>query len=290
MHPFQLAHLLAAPLAVLVGAATALGEPSWISYGLVARVAAAALLVQAGSQGLLAHARQPSGRLAPPRGTVDPVANPLWWAPAGAALLALGAWIGLAAVQARGWPMFWVGGAAVATGLAYSRGPALRDRGLGEPVSFLLFGPLPVLAGSLAAGGSLSSLALAASIPLGLLGTVAALAASRRDLERDRARQATSWATEFSPRAAERLFLALVATAYAWVALGALRGLFPWAALAVLLTVPWAGSALAAFRAGRDGGPVCQAAVQRAVALYLVFSAIYLAAWLLAVRLWPAAV
>lgn len=277
-----------------MGAATVLGEPTWISYGLVARVALAAGLLQAGSRalahgGALAQGRNPG----PPGGRV-----PLELV--GAGLVALGLWAGVAAVEARGWPLFWVGAAALLAALAYAKGPALRDRALGEPVAFLLFGPLPVLAGSLAAAGELSTVALAASLPLGFLATACALATSRRDLERDRARRVRSWATVFSPLAADRLFLLLLAAAYAWVPAGVLRGTLPWPTLLAFLALPWAGSAFVAFRAAAGEVPAGKSsagetpagarAVARTVTLYLLFGALYLAGWVLSLRVEPAVV
>lgn len=306
MAAFRLSRLLAAPLAVLTGALAALGDPTPWAVSLVVRVALAAFLLQAGSRALLRRAEgtgaagrgTAGGRgIADARGMVrgpgGAAGSPAGAAPGplsavGVALLGAGVWVGLPAVEARGWFLLWIGAAGLFAGIVYSRGPALRDRALGEPLAFLLFGPLPVLAGYVAAAGHASFTALALSVPPGLLATACALAASRRDLARDRERRATSWATVFSPPAADRLFLILLAASYAWVGLGCWRGFFPWPLLATLLTLPLAGRAYAAFRlAGRGERSEEAPVADRAVALYLAFAASLATGWILAAELAP---
>lgn len=264
-------------LAVAIGAAlAAAGTP--IAVEPVAQVLLASLLLLAGGRALRADARlsRPPGE-GGRRATSAEAWTGTAFLPLGILLLALGVWQGFAAVEARGWPLFWLG---IATGLlaaAYARGPALREHGLGEVTSFFLFGPLPVLAGFVAATGRFSWLAVAGSLPLGLLATGCFVAAAGDAREGGPAR---GWAATFSRRALERVFLVLVAVAYAWICYGAVRRFYPALVLAVLVTIPWAARAYAALRhaAPRDGGH--RMAADAAIAAYLAFAAVLLAALL----------
>ena len=280
IRPFRVTRLLSGLLAVAIGAAlAALGSP--IAVEPVARVLLATLFLVAGGRALLADA-QASSALDARRERGGPVAARPRTAflPLAVLFLALGAWQGFAAVQARGWPLLWLGSATVLLAVAFSRGPSLRERGLGEVASFLLFGPLPVLAGFVAASGRFSWVAVAGALPLGLLATACFVAATCGEpVGRDRRRR--GWAAAFPRPALERAFLVLIALSYAWVCYGAARGFYPVSALAVLVTIPWGARAYAALRhppgAAEEGHPVAD----HAVAAYLAFAGVLFAALVL---------
>jgi 1,4-dihydroxy-2-naphthoate octaprenyltransferase len=284
--PFQFTRLASGLLAVAIGAALAAEGGSPITTEPVARVLLASLFFVAGGRALLADAQIATAfgarveRPVPGTGVHRTVFLPL-----GVVLLILGVWQGLAAVEARGWPLLWLGMATVLIAVAYSRGPALRDRGLGEVTSFFLFGPLPVLAGFHAASGRLSGAAVAASLPLGLLATACFVAAAREPELGEAGGPAETrrgWTADFSRRGLERVFLVLIAASYAWVCFGAVRGFYPLYALAVLITIPWSARAFAALRRApaADAASFGRAA-DGAVTAYLTFAAVLLGALLL---------
>lgn len=312
--PFQFTRLASGLLAVAIGAALAAEGGSPITTEPVARVLLASLFFLAGGRALLADAQLAAAlgaRRERPAGVAG--GSRTVFLPLGVILLTLGIWQGLVAVAARGWPLLWLGIATVLIAVSYSRGPSLRDRGLGEVTSFFLFGPLPVLAGFLAASGRFSWAPVAASLPLGLLATACFLAAASEPTLGEAGRYPGSrhgWSAAFSRKALERVFLVLIAGSYAWVCFGAVRGFYPLAAVAVLITIPWAARAFAGLRqvpAGHAGhlehpgfsehGQVSEPTqdseraappgrvADRAVTAYLAFAAVLLGALLLHVAI-----
>ncbi|MCP4004941.1 MAG: 1,4-dihydroxy-2-naphthoate polyprenyltransferase [bacterium] len=89
-------------------------------------------------------------------------------------------------VSIGGWPIFWIGLASVVAAVAYSGGPfPLSTHGLGEVAAFVFFGVIAVTGTSFLHTGSLSGLALRASVPVGLLVTCIMLVNNLRDIESD---------------------------------------------------------------------------------------------------------
>jgi 1,4-dihydroxy-2-naphthoate octaprenyltransferase len=154
---------------------------------------------------------------------------------AGAAL------IGLYLIERGGWPIAVLGLLALLAGYAYTGGPLpLGYRGLGDPLVFLFFGVFAVWGTHRVQTPTPSELALAASVPIGLLATALIAVNNLRDIETDRSADKRTLAVRLGPRGARRYYALLLAGSYA--ALPALwwLGAPPGAAALPLLTAPLA--------------------------------------------------
>jgi 1,4-dihydroxy-2-naphthoate octaprenyltransferase len=274
VHP---AKLWASFLALSLGGALAIGEPGPSRWPVWCAVALAGVLLHAGGRFLVEAAERRRQQALPwqsgrPRSPYSPTALRL----AAAACLAAGAFLGFLGVIERGWPLFWMGVVGIAGAIAYSHGIALRDRGLGAPLAFVLFGPLPVTAGYLAVTGDWSGLALRASLPLGFLAAAAVLAREIRDVVDDGRARATTLAGWSRRPLADYLLLALLAAAYGWLAWLVGRGLLAPVNLAPWLTLPLAVGLLRLARSHpEEGSPELGPLPERAARLYALFAFLY---------------
>jgi 1,4-dihydroxy-2-naphthoate octaprenyltransferase len=226
------------PLSVLpVVAATAAARPpgKWNVPVLAASVAAVALLHLAGNllndyfdfrSGVDRRLAGDSGR--PGRLLVRGELPPRHVLTAAAVCLVLAAppagWL----VWRRGPALAWFGAAAVVGLYAYTGPPLkLKYRALGEPVVFLLFGPLLMTAAAMAQTGRLETPAMLLSVPVGL-GTAAVLAGNNlRDRREDAAGSVTTLAGLLGEAGGRWLYVALVASAAGGLAGLAAAGLAP---------------------------------------------------------------
>lgn len=154
-------------------------------------------------------------------------------------------------------------------------GPPLRLKyvGLGEPATFLVWGPLMFGGGYYVASGQLPAGALAASVPLGLLVTAVLLANNIRDIEFDSAAGVKTLAVRIGRGASVALYKALIVAPYlVVVVLTALR-FTPLTTLAVLVTLP---QVLGLYRMFEEDPP--PDADPRTAGVVLQFGLIYLAA------------
>lgn len=227
--------LLATLASVCLGGALALGEPGpltrWPVWGAVSLAAAA---LHTGARLLIAAADRRRARANPWQGPSLgglPVPSLVT---AACVCLAAGAGFGLLAVIERGWPLFWLGVAAFGLAIAWSHGPALRDRGLGEAAAFALFGPLAVGASYLAASGAWSSLAVRVSVPVGLIAAAVVTARAIRDGVDDSRAGVTTLAGVLHRPGVDFIFLALIAAAYFTLLGEVARGI-----LAPICLLPW---------------------------------------------------
>ena len=286
------ARLAASLAAVALGGALAVGEPAPTRWPVWGAVALAAFFLQAGGRLLIeaaesrrahAHAWQ-SGRgrtLLPPGRLLA----------AAALCLTVTLALGFLALIERGWPLFWLGLGGVVGAVLYSQGPALRDRALGPALSFVLLGPLPVVAGYLAVTGSWSPLALRVSVPLGLLAAATVLTREVHDVVDDARAGATTLAGLLRRPAADFLLLLLLAGAYLWVGALVARGLLAPACLLPLLTVPGAIRLFAAVRATEDDAAAGEPRhAPQAANLYVRFAFLYAASVALSELIWKRAV
>jgi 1,4-dihydroxy-2-naphthoate octaprenyltransferase len=286
------ARLAAALAAACVGGALAVGEPGPSSWRAWAAVALAALFLQAGGRLLVESADLRRAQTHPwqlaRRGAVLSNAQAVG---AAAACLALAALLGLLAMIERGWPLFWLGLVAILGVIAYAQGPALRDRALGAPLTFLLFGPLPVATAYLAVTGAWSPLAVRVSVPLGLLAAAAILAKEIRDAVDDGRAGATTLALFLRRPLADVLFIALAGGAYLWLVVLVAGGMLAPACLVPLLTLPAAVRLAANLRAAPDDSSAALAAIpDRAVRLYIRFAVLYAASVAISEIIWKRAV
>ena len=95
---------------------------------------------------------------------------------------------GLALALAAGWPLLVVGAAAIAAGWFYTGGPRPYGyAGLGEAFVFVFFGVVATAGSTYVQIESLNWLALAASVPVGLLATALLVVNNLRDIPGDTA-------------------------------------------------------------------------------------------------------
>jgi len=201
------------------------------------------------------------------RGEVEPDWMRAW----GRRYLAAAAIVGLPLAAMRG-PLLLAMGAAGWTGaLLYSHCRGYKYRGWGEPLVFLLMGPLLFCSAWLAAVGWLPWRALWLSLPFGCLVTSILLVNNLRDLEMDRAAGFRTLPARIGPAAAKALFILLVGAAMGLPALYVGLRLLPASSLLVLIAgIPLAGVVRDVWRAAP---PYARLAVapQRVASAYLLF-------------------
>ncbi len=147
-------------------------------------------------------------------------------------------------VALRGWPLLVAGLLSIASGLAYTAGPwPLGYHGLGELFVFLFFGVVAVVGSAYVQAGSLSALALAASVPVGLLVTALLVVNNLRDIETDRVAGKRTLAVRLGGRATRLLYVFCLAGAAASPAVLRAAGLtgswfwLPWLAAPLLISL-----------------------------------------------------
>ena len=154
---------------------------------------------------------------------------------------AAAALIGLYLLARGGWPIAVLGLLALLAGYAYTGGPApLGYRGLGDPLVFLFFGVFAVWGTHRVQTLGPSDLALAASVPIGLLATALIAVNNLRDIDTDRGAGKRTLAVRLGPSGARWYYALLLAGGYAalpalwWLGAPAAAALLP------LSTVPLA--------------------------------------------------
>ena len=94
---------------------------------------------------------------------------------------------GLYLIYIGGWPILLIGVFSILSGLAYTGGPwPLGYHGLGDLFVFIFFGIIAVTGSAYLQSGYVSALALATSVPVGLLVTNILVINNLRDVETDR--------------------------------------------------------------------------------------------------------
>jgi 1,4-dihydroxy-2-naphthoate octaprenyltransferase len=94
---------------------------------------------------------------------------------------------GLYLISIGGWPILLIGIFSILSGLAYTGGPwPLGYHGLGDLFVFIFFGVIAVTGSAYLQSGHVSALALATSVPVGLLVTNILVINNLRDVETDR--------------------------------------------------------------------------------------------------------
>jgi 1,4-dihydroxy-2-naphthoate octaprenyltransferase len=195
-----------------------------------------------------------TGRLGPPRATQRGLVSPEAMRRAAFAVLALAATVGTLLIAQGGWPIAVAGALALAAAAAYTGGPwRLGYHGLGDLTVFVFFGGVGVVGSHYVQALSLSSVAVVAAVPVGLLATAILVVNNLRDLETDHRAGKRTLAVMMGERATRWYYVALVLGAPLWVlAAWALGGLPP-GALLCLAAVPWLGLACAHLLSTRGG-------------------------------------
>jgi len=270
--------LPAAVAPVLVGSACAARsggfEPTTAALAL-----GVALLLQIGTNFVNDwgdHRRGADGpdRLGPARAVAAGWITPRQMARAGLGVFALAALLGVALVARGGMPAALLGAASIAAGIAYTAGPfPLAYRGLGEPFVLAFFGPVAVCGTELVQTGSVSSLAVAASLPVGALATAILVVNNVRDVASDARAGKRTLAVRVGAQAARRAYRGIVVTALASPLLLWLLGLAPVSVLVALAAAPLARTPLEAL-AWRSDGAALNAALAATARLHLAFGAL----------------
>jgi 1,4-dihydroxy-2-naphthoate polyprenyltransferase len=145
---------------------------------------------------------------------------------------------GLALAVAVGWELLVVGALAIAAGWFYTGGPRPYGYlGLGELFVFVFFGIVATAGSAYVQEESLSGLALAASVPVGLLATALLVVNNLRDIPGDSAAGKRTLAVRLGDRRTRWFYVALLVGAVVMVPVVAAVGERPGAALA-LAAVP----------------------------------------------------
>jgi 1,4-dihydroxy-2-naphthoate polyprenyltransferase len=125
--------------------------------------------------------------------------------------------LGIALVFERGVGLLVLGVLAILAGVLYSEGPLpISSTPFGEALVGVVMGPIEVLSADLAASGSTSALALAYSVPVGLMVTAILLANNLRDVDKDREHGRRTIAVMVGRRRGSLFLLCLIAAAFLW--------------------------------------------------------------------------
>ncbi len=151
---------------------------------------------------------------------------------------------GLYIVALVGWPILVVGVASVAVAYLYSGGPRpLGTMGLGEPFVFVFMGPVMVMGSYYVQVQQLTFTSFLVSLPVAFIVTAILHCNNLRDISEDQAVGKQSIAAWIGVTPSRWGYTALLAAAYASVAvLGAVGTVSAWALLG-LLPLPWAAQA-----------------------------------------------
>jgi 1,4-dihydroxy-2-naphthoate octaprenyltransferase len=186
---------------------------------------------------------------------------------------------GLALAAAVGWELIVVGAVAIAAGWFYTGGPKPYGYlGLGELFVFVFFGVVATAGSAYVQEESLSGLALAASVPVGLLATALLVVNNLRDIPGDTESGKRTLAVRLGVVRTRWLYVGLLVGAVVMIPVVAGLGDRPAAALA-LLAIPLGQRPVVAVLRG-DRGPALIPVLVATGRLQLAFGA------LLALGLW----
>ena len=130
-----------------------------------------------------------------------------------------------------------VGAACFAAGWLYSAGPRPYGyAGFGEVFVFVFFGLVAVVGTAYVISGHITSLAVTAAVPVGLLSTALLVVNNLRDIETDRAAGKKTLAVRSGAKATRILYAGLIAASFAAVVAISFRR--PFALLALLAVAP----------------------------------------------------
>ena len=217
----------AAPVIVGVAVAASKGE---ISYTLATLCLAGALTLQLVSNlanDLFDHLNgaDTEERLGPERATAQGWVSVRQMTGATVVMSAVACVIGAFLIAHAGWPVAAIGGAGLICAVAYTAGPRpLGYLGLGDPLVFLFFGPAAVCGTVWVLRGQVGLDAWLASIPMGLLATAVLVVNNLRDRDEDARTGKRTLAVRFGAEGARLEYLVLVASSYALLGFGVLRG------------------------------------------------------------------
>jgi 1,4-dihydroxy-2-naphthoate polyprenyltransferase len=273
------ATLPAAIVPVLVGTALAVAA-GWFRAAPFVATLLASLLIQVGTN--LANdlfdfqkGADTAARLGPPRVTQSGLLPPATVRTAMILVFAAAALLGVYLVAVGGWPILVVGVLSIVCAVAYTGGPwPLGYHGLGELFVFLFFGVIAVSGTYYLQAATLSALALAVSVPIGLLCTAIIVVNNVRDIDTDRLAGKRTLAVRIGRPATRALYTACLVVSYLvpvglWLA-GLLTplALLPWATIP--LAVPLARTVWT-----QTGGPPLNGVLKGTGRLHLLFGLLF---------------
>lgn len=211
--------LPAAAAPVIVGSGVALSE-NLFSFGPAMAALLAALLIQIGTNlanDLFDYQKgvDTTERLGPLRVTQAGLLQPgqVMWGMI--ATFALSAIIGLYLIAVGGWPILAIGILSIASGIAYTGGPyPLGYNGLGDLFVFVFFGPVAVCGTYYVQADTVSSVAIWASVPVGLLTTAILVVNNLRDINTDRIAGKRTLAVRFGVAGTQIEYILLLGVSY----------------------------------------------------------------------------
>lgn len=269
--------LPAAVAPVLVGTACAVHAGGFAAGPALAALLVA-LLLQLGTNFVNDwgdHRRGADGpdRVGPTRAVAAGWITPRAMAGAGALAFAAAALLGIY-LTVRGGPLaLLLGVLSIVAGVAYTAGPfPLAYRGLGEPFVFAFFGPVAVSGTELVQSGHVSALAVAASIPVGLLAAAILVVNNLRDVETDARAGKRTIAVRLGAARTRDLYTLLVAVALLSPVPLAWSALAPPPVLIALVAVVAVRAPLATVR--HETGSALNAALAHTARLHLIFGAL----------------
>lgn len=270
--------LSAAVAPVLVGTAAAASESGTLDGLVFAATLAASLLIQIGTNFAndlydFRKGADTQQRLGPVRVTQTGLLSEAEVARGTLAVFGLAVLLGAYLASVGGWPVVVIGLASVASGVLYTAGPwPLGYHGLGDLFVFVFFGLVAVCGTYYLQAGTLTRLAVLASVPVGLTVTNILVVNNLRDIETDRASGKRTLAVRIGERATRLQYAFFAAVAYAmplvmWMA-GETGPLF-WLPY-LTLPVAWR----LARRVMSERGPSLNAALKATSRLHLLLAAL----------------
>lgn len=273
------ATLPAAVTPVLVGTAVAVHAGHFRALPFLAALISA-MLIQIGTnfandlfdfhKGADTHAR-----LGPTRVTQSGLISPAGVTRAMILTFGASALVGLYLVVVGGLPILLVGLASIAAGILYTGGPwPLGYHGLGDIFVFVFFGLIAVTGTYYVQALSLSGVAVAASIPVGLLVTAILVVNNVRDMETDRLAGKNTLAVRLGRPATRVQYALCVGGAYVFPLALWLAHVTSWLFWLPWLTAPIAYGLIRTV-ATREDGPTLNGALRGTGRLHLLFGVLF---------------
>lgn len=189
-----------------------------------------------------------------------------------------GALIGLYLAYEGGLVIFLLGLIGALGGYFYTRKPfMLKYRGLGIPLIFLLYGPLPVLGSSYLQTGQLGMREILLSIPVGLLTTAILHANDVRDIYHDGKAGIKTLSIIIGRDNAKTLYASFLIASYLSVIIMTLTNATPVWSIAVLITLPLAIGNIKKIYAENGDGMKIKTLDQDTAKLQMLFGIVFIA-------------
>ena len=187
---------------------------------------------------------------------------------AAVACLGLGGVAGLLLVALSGhWWLLTIGAVSIAAAWLYTGGPRPYGyAGFGEVFVFVFFGPVAVIGTAYVQTDAITGLAVAVSIPIGILACLILVANNLRDIPTDRVSGKHTLAVRLGDRATRQVFV--IGSVLAFAVVLALVAVTPGALAGLAGAIPMA-RAVRQVRSGAQGPALIPVLVQTGVALLL---------------------